>query len=264
MSIQYRALLRKSRSLVESSNLGYRLSLLIQHKATGPHGVPDAPWYNAVLKNQEEVNNAISQIHSLGLPVMQDPPKNWDSLAALDLILKRTAQDARIFDAGGELYSMILPWLFLYGYRNLEAGNLVFQNTIKKGPIIYKQLDITKSGLNSSMYDVVTCLSVIEHGINLTSYFREMARILKPGGILITSTDYFDTKIDTKAKIAYGMPIHIFTREEITEALETARLFGLTPTGPLDLNVGEKVVHWKKYDLSFTFVIFSLLKTSSI
>jgi hypothetical protein len=91
-----------------------------------------------------------------------------------------------------------------------------------------------------------------------------MARILKPGGILITSTDYFDTKIDSKAQIAYGMPIHIFTREEITETLETARLFGLTPTGPLDLNIGEKVVHWKKYDLCFTFVIFSLLKTSSI
>ena len=75
MSIQYRALLRKSPSLVESSNLGYRLSLLIQHKATGPHGFPNAHWHNAVLKNQEEVNNAINQIHSLDYRLCKTLPK---------------------------------------------------------------------------------------------------------------------------------------------------------------------------------------------
>jgi len=129
----YRAVKRKALRWLEYSSFGFRWSLRIRYGSTGPHGYPDAPWHNAVLKNQNEVNSATRQIRKLGLPVKGNSPKNWDSLAALDLILKCTDRNARIFDAGGELYSMILPWLFLYGYRNLAAGNLVFQRPIKKG-----------------------------------------------------------------------------------------------------------------------------------
>ncbi|MBN1472360.1 MAG: class I SAM-dependent methyltransferase [Syntrophaceae bacterium] len=263
MWIGYRSLLKKTSFLLERSNLGYRLSLLFRHKTTGPHGFPDAPWHNAVLKNHSEVSRAVSQVCRLGLPAMNYPAKNWDSLSALDLILKCTSKKARIFDAGGEMYSMILPWLFLYGYKNLEAGNLVFQRPIKKGPIVYRQLDITKSELSPSTYDAVTCLSVIEHGVNISSYFCEMARILKPGGILVTSTDYFDAQVDSGGRTAYGVPIRIFSKNVITEALEIASRFGFELTGPLDLNADEKVVYWKEYDLSYTFIVFSLRKTIS-
>ena len=260
----YRAVKRKALRWLGFSSLGFRLSLRIRYRSTGPYGYPDAPWHNAVLKNQCEVDSTISQVRKLGLPVMKDPPKNWDSLSALDLILKCTDKNARIFDAGGELYSMILPWLFLYGYRNLSAGNLVFKRPIKKGPITYHYSDITQTGLDSEAYDAITCLSVIEHGVNLRSYFCEMSRILKPGGVLITSTDYFETQVDTRGQMAYGLRIHVFTREEIAEALEIAGQFGLTPIGSLDLSAEEKVVNWKAYDLNYTFVIFSLRKTASV
>jgi SAM-dependent methyltransferase len=208
-----------------------------------------------------EADDALKQVKKLGLPAIQDLPKNWDSLAALDLILKCTGKDARIFDAGGELYSMILPWLYLYGYTNLSAGNLVFRKTIKKGPIVYHHADITRTGSAPAVYDAITCLSVIEHGVDLRSYFSEMSRILKPGGVLITSTDYFDITVDARGQTAYGVPIHIFNREEIAEALALAAQFGLKPTGPMDLRAEQKVVKWRKqYDLNYTFIIFSLRK----
>lgn len=257
-----RSIMGRPYEWLQLSSLGFRLSLRIRYGATGPNGYPDAPWYNAVLKNQKEASEAIGQVRKLGLPLMQFPPKNWDSLAALDLILKSTGKDARIFDAGGELYSMILPWLFMYGYRNLSAGNLVFQKPIKKGSIIYHHSDITKTGFDPAAYDAITCLSVIEHGVNLESYFCEMSRILKPGGVLITSTDYFETKVDTRGQMAYGVPIHIFTREEIVEALEIASRFGLSLMGSLDLSTVEKVVDWNRYGLNFTYIIFSLRKTA--
>lgn len=260
----YRSLLKKLLSFIESSIPGYRLSLLMKYGTTRPYSFPGAPWHNAVLKNQAQVNFAVNSVRELGLPPLQYPPKSWDSLASLDLILNSTTKEARILDAGGEIYSMILPWLFLYGYRNLEAGNLVFQKPLKKGPIIYQPLDITKSGLDSSAYDAVTCLSVIEHGVNLSDYFSEMSRILKPGGILITSADYFETKIDSREQIAYNVPIKIFTGEEITEALKIANSFGLQLISPLDLSSNEKVIYWEKYNLSYTFIIFSLRKSLNI
>lgn len=256
----YRRTKRNARIWFESSAIGFHLSLKFR-RATGPHGNPEARWHNAVLKTHEEAGLAVRQVQTLGLPPVRDLPKNWDSLAALDVILRRTGKDARIFDAGGELYSMILQWLYLYGYRNLSAGNLVFRKPIKKGPIVYHYSDITDTGFDSAMFDAITCLSVIEHGVDLHCYFREMSRILKPGGILVTSTDYFETPVDTAGQVAYGVPIHIFDKDEIVKALEIARTFGLVLLSPLDLDSNEKVITWGgRHHLCYTFVVISLQK----
>ena len=134
-----------SRTVLEHTNIGSHLLMKLYYGVTGPHGYPDAPWTNAVLKKQEEVKASIEQVRTLGLPIRDDPPKNWDSLAALDLILRTTTSKARIFDAGGELYSMILPWLFLYGYRNLIVANLEFRKTTRRGSIVYEKADITQT-----------------------------------------------------------------------------------------------------------------------
>jgi len=170
--------------------------------------------------SEHEVQNALNQVKRLGLPIIVDLLKNWDSLAAQDLILTRTNKDAKIFDAGGEVYSMILLWLFLCGYKNLIAGNLVFSKTIRRGPIIYENSDITHTKFSNEVFDVVTCLSVIEHGVNLNLYFKEMSRIIKKGGFLVTSADYYETPIDTIGQKAYGVLIHIFCKEQILQALE--------------------------------------------
>jgi hypothetical protein len=90
-----------------------------------------------------------------------------------------------------------------------------------------------------------------------------MSRILKPGGILITSTDYYETPVDTRGQMAFGVPIHIFTKDEIIRALEIARQFGLSSASSLDLSSGERVVHWEKYDLRYSMVVFSLQKSAS-
>ena len=227
---------------------------------TGPHGVPDAPWANGVLQTQSQVEASLAQVHALGLPPASHVTKNWDALAALELILKNTKRSARIFDAGGERYSVILPWLGLYGYRKLIAGNTVFTAREKVGPIVYEHVDITQTRYPSESFDAVTCLSVIEHGVDLKRYFSEMARIIAPGGLLITSTDYWETPVDTRDQSAYGVPIHIFTRLEIEAALQLAQEAGFTALQEPDLKVTDRVVHWEKPDLRYTYAIISLRK----
>ena len=157
---------------------------------------------------------------------------------------------------------MILPWLSLYGYKNLTVGNLVFDKKIRRGNIVYEHSDITRTKFSNGFFDAVTCLSVIEHGVDLDAYFKEMSRIIRDGGILITSTDYYDAPIDTKGQEAFGVPIHVFTRDEIAQALELATQCGFSLVSPLELGSAEKVVHWKQYDLRYTFIVFSLQKTS--
>jgi SAM-dependent methyltransferase len=253
------------RSALHSTTAGSRFLLRRKYGVRGPHGRPDAPWSCAVLKSEHEVRCSIEQVQRLGLPLVgrtaaNKEPKNWDSLAALELILKNTDPRARIFDAGGERYSMILPWLALYGYRDLTAGNLVFEQPIQEGPIRYEHQDITQTTYPNARFDAITCLSVIEHGVDLAAYFKEMARILKPGGLLITSTDYYDSPVDTRGQVIFGVPIHVFSPDEITHALELAAASGLELVAPLNLTACERAVTWAQYDLSFTFIVVSMRK----
>lgn len=229
-----------------------------RHKVRSPLGVPHASWCNAVLRTRTESDGAVEQVRRLGLPVMQDLPKNWDSLAALDLLLRRTDRSARILDAGSEQYSMILPWLAMYGYRHLVGCNLVFEAPRRLGPIRYEYGDVTALRYPDNSFDAVTCLSVVEHGVDLEAFFQEMARVLRPGGLLITSTDYFETPVDTHGQQAYGVPIHIFTAAEIEQALDLAANHGFALLSPVDLRSEEKVVTWPRFGLAYTFVIVSM------
>jgi SAM-dependent methyltransferase len=254
----------KLRPLVESTGLGYRLSLARMRKAMRRPGRPHAPWHNAVLQTKRERDYAIDQIRSLSLPVMEDRPKNWDSLAALDCILSNTTPRARVLDAGAELYSVLLPWLFLYGYRRLQGINLVFDKPTRRGPILYEYGDITRTKYPSASFDAIACLSVIEHGVDLPGWLTEMSRILKPGGILFTSTDYWETPIDTRGQSAYGVPVRVFSRADVEGLLETAEGVDLRPTGPLSFACKDKVVNWQKVSLDFTFISFALRKGPAV
>ena len=253
----------KLRPLVERTSLGYRLSLARDRGAMRRPARPDAPWHNAVLQTPRERDFAVEQARRLGLPLMEDLPKNWDSLAALDCILRETTPRARILDAGAEMYSVILPWLFLYGYSRLDGINLVFGDPVRRGPIRYEYGDITHTTYPPQSFDAIACLSVIEHGVDLGLWLAEMARLLKPGGILFTSTDYWETPLDTRGQMAYGVPVRVFSKADMLGMLETARQMGLELTGPLSFTCKDRVVHWQKVSLDYTFISFALRKRTA-
>jgi SAM-dependent methyltransferase len=252
--------MQRLRNVLIRTEMGYRSYLKRTYGIDNPKGHPELSWENGVLRTRQEWERSVELVTNLGLHPHPDLPKNWDSLVALNAVLKRTGKKACILDAGSELYSTILPWLFLYGYKKLWAINLIFNSPIKRGPIHYEYGDITQTNFKEDTFDAIVCLSVIEHGVEIHAYFKEMSRILKPGGILITSTDYYEAPIDTKAQSEYGFPIHIFSKTEIITALEVAREFDLVLTGPLDLNCEEKTVRWELYDLEYTFAVFTLQK----
>ena len=256
----YRSIRQKSHHAYLRTNRGYRAWLRNANHVTGPCGKPEARWHNATLKTPHEWKQATDQVKRLGLPLHEDLPKNWDSLAALDLILGCTTTNARVLDAGSALYSVILPWLFLYGYKRLIGINLLFKSRLKRGPITYEFGDITRTDFGPGTFYAITCLSVVEHGVDLDLYFREMARILKPNGVLFTSTDYYEFPIHTAGKVAFGVPIHIFTREEVVDALQLARRYSLEPTTPPDLSCIDKPIYWKEFDLRYTFLNLTLRK----
>ena len=237
--------------------------------------------YNSVLKNLSEVNYAINNLHSLGLFAHPDKVKSWDTYKMVKIISEGD-RSSFILDVGCN-GSPILSILKRLGFKNLYGCDLF----LKKIPstlteIVYplyrpiieiyedKAFNISiqnleKTNFQDKMFDYITSLSVIEHGVNIQNYFKEMNRIMKKGGILLTSTDYWPDKILNIVKTKHNPrndPDNVFSKEEIEkDVLKAAELNDLILTEPIDFSFENKVVHYNVTGLDYTFIFFALKKT---
>lgn len=258
-----RRLLRRIKSSALQPESAYRLYLRLKFGTGHPSSKPTLALPNSALKTRAEWQQAFEAAKAARLPLHRGEEKNWDHLAAVSAILGATTPSACVLDAGAEFYGNVLPTLFAYGYRNLYGINLSFTEEARRGPIRYQPGDITRTVFADGYFDAVACMSVIEHGVPLEGYLREMYRVLKPGGLLITSTDYYPTAIDTVGRAAHGAAIKIFTRPEIETILRLALEAGFESTGEVDLECSERPVRWEQFELDYTFVIFTLRKPAA-
>jgi SAM-dependent methyltransferase len=237
--------------------------------------------YNSVLKNLSEVNYAINNLHSLGLFAHPDKVKSWDTYKMVKIISEGD-RSSFILDVGCN-GSPILSILKRLGFKNLYGCDLFLKKIPSSlteivyplyRPIIEMYEDKTfnisiqnleETNFQDKMFDYITSLSVIEHGVNIRNYFKEMNRIMKKGGILLTSTDYWPDKILNIIKTKHNPkddPDNVFSKEEIEkDVLKAAELNGLILTEPIDFSFEDKVVHYNVTGLDYTFIFFALKKT---
>ncbi|KKN66593.1 hypothetical protein LCGC14_0470080 [marine sediment metagenome] len=249
-------------TLILRSNIIYK-NYLKYYKGLkfAPKPLIEVPWENTTLKSRSDVNLALKIIKNSNLNLHPNIEKNWDSLIALKTILQNSTVSSRILDAGGDFDSIILHWLYQFNYKHLYALNLIFKKRVRKGYIENIPGDLTKTLFPDNYFDIITCFSVIEHDVDRDQYFKEMNRILKPNGLLITSTDFWSSKIDTEGLKAFNNPVYIFDKNSVKELLQKARNHNFKTFGRnIELNCQEKVVSWERYNLKYTFLIFSLQK----
>lgn len=255
---------RRVKSRFFQFEMFYRFYLRLKYGADRV-SIPANPILpNEVLRSRTQWREAARKGRQLHLPLHRAEEKNWDHLAAVNAIVATTPATGRVLDAGAEFYSNVLPALFVCGYRHLFGMNLSFADSARRGPIRYLPGDITRTAFPDGYFDAITCMSVIEHGVPMEEYFREMYRVLKPGGLLITSTDYYPEPIDTRGKMAHGAPIKIFSKSEMKKMLVQAKVCGFQATGEIDLDSDGRPIRWEAYDLDFTFVIFTLRKPAAV
>lgn len=207
-----------------------------------------------VLRTRADWERAVAECRRLRLPLHHDRPKNWDALGAVATVLDRLGTSAAVLDAGSARYSSVLPWLRLYGLTNLVGNNLEFGRDVRRDGVLFRHGDITDTDFPDSRFDAITCLSVVEHGVPVKPFLAESARILRPGGLLVVSTDYDQDPPDTTGLTAYGQPVQIFSPAEIRDFVGLAERHGLRLLGQLALEHAERPVHWKRVGLDYTFV----------
>lgn len=255
---------RINTNLQARSERYYRWRLLSQGAVASPEH-PDAtdiapPPKLRTLGSTEEYESARAEVQSLGLHPHPDDPKNWDSLLALQTILSETDPSATILDAGGARYSPLVEWLFLYGYDDLFVYNIDFPADFNRGPVEYIAGDFTDTAFPSGTFDAITSLSVIEHGLDVRTCLEEFYRLLKSGGTLIISTDYWPEKISTDGKrTEYGESVQnwtIYDKAEIQSLLDVAEEIGFETPADTEYSARERTTTWKGEE--FTFVYFEL------
>lgn len=222
----------------------------------------------AVLQSEAQWRSATTEALSLGLPLHHDRPKNWDALGAVGAVLGLAGAEQRgslrVLDAGSARYSPVLPWLRLYGLGEAPGAllgiNLEFGRERRRDGVVFRFGDATATDLPSGSCDAVTCMSVIEHGIPIGGLFAEAARLVRPGGILVVSTDYDQDPPDTTGITAYGVPVRIFGPDGVRGLVAAADDAGFALVGELDdeaLTHPERPVHWKRTGLDYTFILLT-------
>ena len=234
------------------------------------------------MKNTFEVIEAERGLQELRLFKHHWPIKSWDTYKMIKII-SGAKRESFVLDVGC-YESPILPMLKRLGFFNLYGCDLVLKSDSNSkltdmSSLVYHedyepiaemyndksyQLSIRNledTNYSDQMFDYVTSLSVIEHGINIEKYFREMSRIIKNNGYLLTSTDYWPDKlVNNKNVLSKGTPDNIFSRDEIENLVAIAEKNGLKLIEPIDFEYKDKVVRWNSIGLDFTFIFFAMRK----
>lgn len=79
--------------------------------------------------------------------------------------------------------------------------------------------DITHSELPDASFDLVLCTEVVEHIADSTAAIRNLARVMKPGGILVLSTPQRYSSLELTARLALSPWLIWLTRLLYREAV---------------------------------------------
>jgi SAM-dependent methyltransferase len=221
------------------------------------------------LQYKKEISSSSERITKLGLKSHHDNQKDWDTLLTFMAINTIETNQIRGLDAGSGQKSVILQWV----RTKFPDSELHACDRINQKQVIFKDLgikflvqDMSNTNYVDSYFDFVSSISVIEHGVDVFSFIKEMHRILKPSGILTISTDYWDKKRVFPDKFPYGKKygaMKLFSKDEILSVCDYAKSIGFELINDLEsdqLDCCEKAVRWERMQEDYTFCFLPFRK----
>lgn len=218
-------------------------------------------WFQVVmriLQSWEEVGDAVRRLRTAELPGHAVPEKNWDLALLADLTddLPRNTAVADLGCAG--LYALEL--LASQGFRRIAGLDLSvpWQHRVRASRrrargtgYKLRRRDITATGLPTASLGALSCLSVLEHGVDVAALAAESARVLAPGGHVLVTTDYWPDPPTTDCADHFGLPWRILGKPDLEDLVAIFDAAGLESSSWPVPDVGQPVVRWGGCDYTF-------------
>jgi SAM-dependent methyltransferase len=193
------------------------------------------------------------------VPPRPDPLKSWDAWRTIEALRARLGSRDPVLDMGclGSAVPLALDRL---GYRSVHGVDLD-EEVLRMpgaGRIDYRVGDMTDTPWPDESFAAVTAISVIEHGVDEERMLREVARLLRPGGLFCLSTDYWPRKVDTGDVRPFGLDWRVFSAGELRDLLARAaeRGFRVPDVGNGALSgLGRPAIHWAGRSYTFAHAV---------
>ncbi len=187
------------------------------------------------LKNKKEVERSVSFLKRNGFIPHPCEPKNWD----LSYILPQIC-DGNFLDLGS-WESYILENVIRKGVQGMKFG-IDLQRPVRliEG-VNYLVGDMVATGLPSGFFRNISCVSVLEHGVDIGRFVSEAARLLQDRGRLFVTFDYWDPKV-TPANGLYGLDWQPLDKQSVNMLIQACRRNDLFRVSQMDWRIEEAVI----------------------
>lgn len=202
------------------------------------------------LKFESEIDRCTDYLKQTGYASHSLPCKNWEIAHIISVL-----SDGNLLDMGST-DSFILKNALVKGVKGEKYGVDLRAPNASSGAIKYITGDLHSVPMPDSHFKNITCLSVIEHGVELERFAKEASRLLSPGGRLYISFDYWVPKINPNTTL-YGLKWEPLDNGDVMRLVSYCEKYKLRLDGNIDWSLGEKVIRPGYYSprtgISYTF-----------
>lgn len=210
---------------------------------------------NFFLKTRQHVEDCGQQLRNAGLMEHGLSCKNFD----LSCILPHLGH-GNLLDMGSNgsymLYNAVKMNLQgeKHGIDISYPDGYVLRWPVENGEVVpgvqCQKADLMDPPFENEKFDYITCLSVIEHEVDFNKLAAQCSRLLKPGGKLFITFDYWNPKLDTTGKELFGLKWNVLCQNEVFDLVRICRENNLrlcfNPN--IDKSLGEESIDWTTQD----------------
>lgn len=213
---------------------------------------------NKFLRTRKEVDDCTQWLKDRNLISHDFTCKDFD-IANVCKELK----DGDLLDMGSN-GSFLLQNAVKLGIKGRKCGIDLGNPEYNIEGVEYIKGDLMNTPYEDNSFDTITCLSVIEHEVDYTLLAKECSRLLRSGGIIYITFDYWNPKVDTKdvGTALYGLEWNILDMADVDD-LSYSFLQNSFKREIIDYALGEAVINPQfcaPYGKSYTFGIIKFEK----